>query len=73
MPEIYITEALNCGELLLLYISCIILHYNMYYFHFTLQEPCQTYLSFSRSFSMPWASFSMLDGPGGSPVRREFE
>ena len=20
--------------------SCIILHYNMYYFHFTLQEPC---------------------------------
>ena len=21
-------------------IICIILHYNMYYFHFTLQEPC---------------------------------
>ena len=20
--------------------TCIILHYNMYYFHFTLQEPC---------------------------------
>ena len=20
--------------------NCIILHYNMYYFHFTLQEPC---------------------------------
>ena len=32
-----------------------------------------TYLSSSRSFSMPWASFSMLDGPGGTgcdvPVR----
>ena len=38
---------------------CIILHYNMYYFHFTLQEPSLTYLSFSRSFSMPCASFSM--------------
>ena len=25
-----------------------------------------TYLSFSRSFSMPCAPFSMLDGPGGT-------
>ena len=27
---------------------------------------CATYLSFSRNFSVPCASFSMLDGPGGT-------
>ena len=34
-----------------------------YQIHFTMQV-LFTYLSFSRSFSMPCASFSMLDGPG---------
>ena len=57
IPQIYCYTMWN---------MCIILRYNMYYFHFTLQELSKTYLCFSRSFSMPWASFSMLDGPGGT-------
>ena len=34
--------------------------------HFTLQELVQLTWCFSRSFSMPYASFSMLYGPGGT-------
>ena len=53
-------------------LSILILHYNMscYLIHFTMQELVQLTWVLSRSFSKPCASFSMLDGPGGTSTEK---